>query len=255
MAFKNSSHGAKTISKGLGIKRINRRRPSKYRSRSTDLVLNWGSSTFWGNGESIGNGYPRIINNPINVGWAVNKLTCFQHLKNVNISIPEFTTDLMQAMNWLDDGSIIISRTLLNSTKGRGIYLTYPDEPLEAITEAPMYVKYVKKNSEYRVHIIGGRIVDVQQKRVRQGSEGNNFQIRNHANGWVFCREDVNPPSMVLTESMRAITSLNLDFGAVDVIYNDYYKTAYVLEINTAPGLVGTTKDIYLSELKRLMEV
>jgi glutathione synthase/RimK-type ligase-like ATP-grasp enzyme len=37
-----------------------------------------------------------------------------------------------------------------------------------------------------------------------------------------------------------------LDFGAVDVIWNERQQRAYVLEINSAPGLEGTTIDDYV---------
>ena len=38
-------------------------------------------------------------------------------------------------------------------------------------------------------------------------------------------------------EATKAVAALGLDFGAVDVIYNEKYGRAYVLEVNTAPGL------------------
>jgi D-alanine-D-alanine ligase-like ATP-grasp enzyme len=45
-----------------------------------------------------------------------------------------------------------------------------------------------------------------------------------------------------------------LDFGAVDIIYNAKRNECYVLEVNTAPGLEGTTVEKYAtkfaSELK-----
>ena len=47
--------------------------------------------------------------------------------------------------------------------------------------------------------------------------------------------------------------SIGLDFGAVDVIYNGHSNRAYVLEINTAPGLTGTTLDNYAAALRNLI--
>ena len=42
-----------------------------------------------------------------------------------------------------------------------------------------------------------------------------------------------------------AIKALGLDFGAVDIIYNEAEDQHYVLEVNTAPGLEGTTLQKY----------
>ena len=41
-----------------------------------------------------------------------------------------------------------------------------------------------------------------------------------------------------------------LDFGAVDVLWNERQQKAYVCEVNTAPGLEGITLDNYLKEIK-----
>ena len=41
------------------------------------------------------------------------------------------------------------------------------------------------------------------------------------------------------------LKELGLDFGAVDVIWNEHESKAYVLEINTAPGLEGSTVEDY----------
>jgi hypothetical protein len=38
---------------------------------------------------------------------------------------------------------------------------------------------------------------------------------------------------------------LELDFGAVDLIWNENQNVVYVLEVNTAPGMEGTTLENY----------
>jgi D-alanine-D-alanine ligase-like ATP-grasp enzyme len=42
-----------------------------------------------------------------------------------------------------------------------------------------------------------------------------------------------------------------LDFGAVDVIWNEKEDKYYVLEVNTACGLEGTTLDKYVEQFRR----
>jgi glutathione synthase/RimK-type ligase-like ATP-grasp enzyme len=120
-----------------------------------------------------------------------------------------------------------------------------------------LYVQYKKKRDEYRVHMFRGGVIDVTQKRAvnqEDRTETFNRQIRNHGNGWVFCREDVDPPDAVWGQAYSAVRALGLEFGAVDVIWNDHYQTAYVLEVNTAPGLEGTTLERYVEAIRSIMQ-
>jgi glutathione synthase/RimK-type ligase-like ATP-grasp enzyme len=116
--------------------------------------------------------------------------------------------------------------------------------------EAPLYTQYVPKRHEYRVHVFQGRVIDVQRKARRHdvADEDVNWKVRNNANGFIFARNGDalgTVPDDVLYEATKAVTSLNLDFGAADVIFNEREALAYVLEVNTAPGLVGTTLENY----------
>ena len=114
----------------------------------------------------------------------------------------------------------------------------------------PLYVKYKKKKAEYRVHVFDGKIMDVQQKKKRRGVEQASTYVRNHANGWVYCREDIIIPKDLFDEALNACAALSLTFAAVDIIYNQRDDKCYVLECNTAPGLDGTTVDFYGNAIK-----
>ena len=66
--------------------------------------------------------------------------------------------------------------------------------------------------------------------------------IRNHNRGWVFSREDMTIPDNINKTAISAIKALGLDFGAVDIAYNEYYNKLKVFEVNTAVGMEsGTT--------------
>ena len=56
----------------------------------------------------------------------------------------------------------------------------------------------------------------------------------------------------VRAQSVAAVRSLGLDFGAVDVV--ERQNKAYVLEVNTAPGLVGTTLEKYVDAIREYAE-
>lgn len=169
---------------------------------------------------------------------------------------PEFTTDFHVAINWLLHGSTVVERHILNGNSGAGIRLVEPDDE-EGVRKAPLYVKYVPKKQEYRIHVCGGEAVDIQRKARRKdvADEAINWKIRNHDNGFVFARnEDGVVPQDVIIQSVNAVKILGLDFGAVDVIFNDKEQKAYVLEVNTAPGMAGTTLEGYVGRFKDFID-
>ncbi|MNZ03502.1 hypothetical protein D3C78_201770 [compost metagenome] len=171
------------------------------------------------------------------------------------VRTPEFTTDRYLAMQWLDKGFTVVERHVLNGNSGEGIRLVEPTRNEEdrgednKIERCPLYVKYVPKKQEYRIHVCGGVAVDIQRKARRKdvADDAINWKIRNHGNGFIFARnEDGITPPDVLVQAVNAVKALGLDFGAVDVIFNDKEQKAYVLEVNTAPGLAGETLQGYV---------
>ena len=168
---------------------------------------------------------------------------------------PEYTTDFHKARLWLAQGSTVVERHVLNGHSGEGIRLVEPGAG-EEISRAPLYVKYVPKKQEYRVHVCGGQAVDIQRKARRKdlADDEINWKIRNHDNGFIFARnEDGQVPDDVVVQSVRAVQALGLAFGAVDVIFNDKAQQAYVLEVNTAPGLAGETLAGYVGRFQQYL--
>lgn len=159
------------------------------------------------------------------------------------VSIPPHTTDKAVATGWAGEGKVVVCRRKLNGHSGAGIVVA---ARVEDIVDAPLYTQYVKKAKEFRVHVAFGQVIDVQAKRKRIDFSGEvNFAVRNHDNGWVYCRENIEEPADLRDQALRSISALGLDFGAVDIIYNQHYNKCYVLEVNTAPGLEGTSVTKY----------
>jgi glutathione synthase/RimK-type ligase-like ATP-grasp enzyme len=150
----------------------------------------------------------------------------------------------------------VVCRTILNGSGGRGIVIAETEDQL---VQAPLYTKYVKKKDEYRIHIARDlrrditEVIDVQKKARRLDSGPVNWRIRNLENGFIYKRQDVNPPQHVLDNSIRALQVSGLDFGAVDIIVNANEDRSYVLEINSAPGLEGTTLESYTNYFKNFL--
>ena len=242
--YKAGSKSAKALAEALGCRRI-RLTNSRYRGRPSHMLINWGSS-----GQDIpASGI--TLNKAYAVGRAGNKLDAFRRIGMAGLSIPRITTDPEVAYQW--DTNVMIRRTL-HGHSGQGcVYVDRTERELLCAGRAPLYVEYIKKSAEYRFHVMAGKVIDVQQKRVRSGSEDNNFQIRSHANGWIFARTGIDVTPAAYKLATDAVTVLGLDFGAVDVIYNSHRNEYFVLEVNTAPGLVGETVTNYANAIRELL--
>jgi glutathione synthase/RimK-type ligase-like ATP-grasp enzyme len=170
-----------------------------------------------------------------------DKLTQFNKFKENNVASPEFTTDRAVAASWIPN-SVVVCRTLLQSSEGKGIVLA---ETPEQIVAAPLYTNYVKKKKEFRVHIFGGQVIDVQEKRKKGDFGDRDTRIRNTANGYVFCRNDLREPVGLRDLALSATKALGYSMGAVDVVFNERSNACYVLEVNATPGMEGTTLESY----------
>ena len=218
------------------------------RPNPTFVVRPWTHLLNWGNGSPpVGTSpFTSVSNSFAAVKLASNKLLTFQALKDKDgIRLPIFTTDRSVATGWLRDGIVVVCRTQLSGHSGAGIVLAAKEDEL---VQAPLYVQYIKKQKEFRVHVAFGEVIDVQEKRKRSDLPEDfqaNFQVRNHQTGWVYCRENVTEPGELRGMAQRTVQELQLDFGAVDIIWNEKRNECYCLEVNTAPGLEGSTVDKY----------
>lgn len=242
LPYKVESNSARSLAKALQGKRL-RLEGSRYTPQAHHLVINWGNSS----GFPAVNGATVLNGNPDYLQRASNKLTFFQHMAG-EPWLPQFWTN---SEDIPDEAFPIVCRTKLTGHSGDGIVIASSRDDL---VPAQLYVKYIKKKEEYRVHVgtyNNGQgeseysLIDIQQKKRKLSNANPNWQVRNHANGFVYTRENVDPPLRVVECATAALAASELDFGAVDVIWNEKESKAYVLEINTAPGLEGTTLDRY----------
>lgn len=214
-----------------------------YRVREDDLIINWGSSTIprWGQTH---------LNKPDRVSLAANKLFSLLSFYRDGVSTLPYTTEISIAREWINEGYKVFCRTLLTGHSGNGIVVATTQDELVV---APLYTKGFNKTNEYRVHVWGDGVLDVQEKRKREGTGGrSSHNIWNHGNDFIFARTDINVPTKVLEQSILAVRSLGLDFGAVDVGYNRNTDQVVIFEVNTAPGIYGTTLSKYVEKINDL---
>lgn len=245
LPYRGGSRGATSLSRALNGRCLKVDGTSRFRPRRDDVLINWGNTN---NPDMVQN----CTMNNVDLRQASNKLSFFrQQSESGNAELlPRFWTAQEEIP---EDGFPVVCRTVLSGHSGDGIVIANTRDEL---VRASLYVQYVKKQDEYRIHVGRGRrmdgpqsiIISVQRKaRSRAVPDDQvNWQVRNHTNGFIYMRENVVAPDAVIDVAKRVLEATNLDFGAVDVIWNERAQRAYVLEINTAPGLEGTTLDDYV---------
>ena len=240
--YKIGSDSAKALAQGLRVKRV---RPT-YDARRRDVVINWGNSR-----PSEILHAEHDLNKHSAIALACNKLKTFQTLQDNNYEyLPQWTTDLDTACDWAEEHRVYC-RTLLTGCSGSGIVIA---DFRSDVVQAPLYTKATKHKHEFRVHVFKGKVIDVQQKKKKLGSTTVSTGIRNHSNGWIYARCDIDIPDNVLTAAVKAVTILGLDFGACDIGYRERDNKVFLFEVNTAPGLYGTTLQKYVDTFSNYLE-
>jgi len=240
LPYKRNSKSAKKLSQLTNWLRMKLRHTKC--NPSTTFVVNWGNSR-----QLPRHQWPYVLNRC--TGTASNKLESLHVLEFNNVSVPPFTDFQSEAKEWLKKGERVFARTVLNGHSGKGIVNM---KELEDFVEAPLYTKYIPKKAEYRVHLTKHGIIQIQQKRQRIGGKVKDKYIRSWHNGYVFCVHKVDLVPGLEQLAIDALKALDLDFGAIDIIYGHDGKL-YVLEVNTAPGLDNKTAELYAESLKDLL--
>ena len=215
-----------------------------YRPLPSDLILNWGCSSppNWD--------CTNMINSTQAAKISANKKASFIRFHEYAVPTLIFTGDKLIAEQWTRVGHKVFCRTLLNSHSGRGIVTATRAEQL---VDAPLYTQEFKKTHEFRLHVWGGEVFDVQEKRKRDKT-GSKYDVDvwNHGNDFVFARQNITVPECVKKAAVDAVMSIGLDFGAVDIGYNNIDETCAVFEVNTAPGITNTTIAKYAEKVNEL---
>lgn len=237
---------------GLPVKRT-KRVGSTYRGYNSHLVINWGRTTRGIIQEGI-----NILNDPLAVSKASDKVVCLEALRGCEETenhIPRFCTTFEEAEAFIEEGEVVYCRTLSRGSQGRGIVVATTQEEL---VPAPLYTCKVEVSREVRVHVFKGEVLHFAQKKKmgaeRREEEGIlevNEDIRSHKNGWIFSIVDVEVPEEAQSAAVGAVNALGLDFGAVDMALTPQ-GGCKIYEINSAPGLEGTTLERYRDAISNL---
>lgn len=246
LPYKQISLSATGLSHKLGAKRINLRTQA-FSPRKEHVIINWGNSSDYA--KKLERSVQLFLNKPEAVALSVNKIAFYGLCSQHKLPGPTWTTLKKQAQEWAQE-HVVVARTLVEAHAGRGIIIV---EKGGVVPDAKVYTLYVPKRDEFRIHVARGNIVDIQQKKLRNGIQEKNYKVRSHSNGWIFARNGIKCPDVCQKAALDVMGAIGLDFGAIDVGYMQSKDRATVYEVNTAPGIEGTTLDIYAKTITKII--
>lgn len=178
-------------------------------------------------------------------GDCKDKLFQYEWFAANQIPALSFTKDTKVVSEWLGSpSSVVFARTLTRASEGKGIVVLTPGDP---IVFAPVFTLYKKKKKEFRVHVFKDQVIQVLEKRKRKGFEGEReTKIRNTANGYVFCSQDVVEPPGIRELALKASKVTSSMFKGVDIGFNEKLNELFVIEVNSAPGIQGSNVSKYI---------
>lgn len=176
---------------------------------------------------------------------------------------------------------------------GKGFWICLTRSHIrDAISEGCQYFQsYIDIKDEYRVHVFGDKIL-CSQKKVKRGNveeayinqhvekistiadkndrkldqetlkytlgrmakenPGVDMIVRSNRKGWKFSHVKTIDKGMEKL-AIKALNTIGLDFGAVDCCIDSTGKP-WIIEINSGPGLDGTTLKAYVTEFNKVIE-
>lgn len=240
-AYNNGSGSVNQLCERLDARAIKHAR-SNYRPRPTDLRIGWGFA------RPIG--LP-ILNRAESVALAISKRRTFQTLTEAGVPTVVWTNQQEVANEWNSRGRIL-GRDKDHGSQGEGITVYNKGSQ---VGRHAFYCKYFRKRREFRLHVWQGRVIFVQEKLRKEGfKEDTKYDayVRSHHRGWIFAFNHLgaNPcPQGIAEVAVAAVRALRLDFGAVDIGWNEK-EGPCVFEINTAPGIEESSLDAYVEAIR-----
>jgi glutathione synthase/RimK-type ligase-like ATP-grasp enzyme len=215
------------------------RNDRKYKGRPVATVIRWGCTA------NLPNYHDNMaIINTAEAIHQVNDKVAFRKLMPEGICPKTWydLEDFADTAEYTVEGKLEFPVIVRPSRHAQGRQLFYCEythqvqDNCEQLGDGNYYIsKFIPKVAEYRVFVVGGRVVCVAKK-----TPGNPDAIAwNVAQGGRFDNvKHQDWPIKAVKASVIAFCATKLDFGGVDVMVDAEGK-AYVLEINSAPSLTS----------------
>lgn len=203
-----------------------------------DVLIRWGNTV-----EKETN---KVLNKAKAITMAANKKKCREVLREAGIPVPEIATTMP-----------CIARKERHRGGSGFWYCKREGDLSRAISRGAVYFsKLYPKTEEYRVHIAGGKCllmsVKVGEKAGKiRWNKRRGFTFRHmHRSEWL--ETDL---IEIVRMCKKAMKTIGLDFGAIDVGYNPNEEQKFVIfEINTTPSLSDLALQKYVEYFQEIDE-
>lgn len=166
-------------------------------------------------------------------------------VKTVPVFKYDETTDALQPlMQYAEPFSYPLLGRKETHMHGKDIMPVFQKEELKWRTQAgtAFFTQYIARKTEYRLWVYRRRHIGAYEK-VMSYPDKYRFIGCNYRNGFSFKFVPTTEiPENITTMAAKAVDGLSLDFGAVDILMG-LNNQPYVLEVNTAPGVAGVTRE------------
>lgn len=241
---KVSSKSAKLLAEELGceaIKDLAENEDSNAESlRDSDYIIRWGASYLL---RYLPHG--KVLNKASAIKNAVNKFESNKIFEANGIPTPKITFDVTEAEGF---GFPLIARKM-HHHGGKGFIIVDDKETLTMMNYNVYFAEMINKAKEYRIWVLGG-IPFLAHRRYNDSGE-----IAWNGEGESLEKVEItNIPYNVLKYSVKAVESLKLDFGAVDIATDDE-GNPFVFEVNTAPQLTRYRAEKLAEAIRDWLEI
>lgn len=228
----------------------------KRSTRGSRYIINWGVSR-WHMADFRAR-HTTLSNEMMGVDNCRDKILTLRRLTDENVPCIQSAVHAdagwdVAVQEWLREDKKIVVRHTTTGHSGAGIEIIREGGNIPA---APLYTRYFRKDAEYRVHVAFGEVIHIQQKRRRNGWEGEQEDalVRTHANGYVFTTQNLDcdakayRPALV-DLALKAAAACGVNHAAVDILVRHRRQgpNMVVCELNSAPACdADSTREAYV---------
>jgi len=262
----------------------------KTKPRNANIIIGWGTKTNenLGLGDIKTLNHPNAIRKNRDKLGVLDLLKADRDLRS-NIANYHTSRDIVRHMERGNVGFPLIGRKR-HHQGGKGLWICLAKGHVSAAIAAgsDYFQTYIDIVSEYRLHVFCGNIIYAVKKienpsesswiaqrkeKVIEHATKNDVRldnstmeyvlkrlvkeadlpdriVRSNKKGWKFSGVALNTiPESLKNAAIKAVSVIGLDFGAVDCAI-DMGRHPFIIEVNTGPGLQGTSLDKYVIALR-----
>lgn len=210
-------------------------------TQEDSTLIRWGSRA----NKHLDDVWGTVINTANAIELCSHKFKSLEVMEQAGVNVPAFAVDPLELREIC--GYPLLGRKYRHA-RGTDIKLCLQNKDFR--NRCDYYIAYIPTKREYRVHVVGDEVIRIQGKFLDIPSEAKSW-IRNYTSGYRFRSPRLRLRPDRLEMSVKAVKSLGLHFGAVDLIIGDD-DLCYVLEVNTAPSCSPLTLTAYAVALQNL---